>query len=90
MIFSTGYMANLGSDQRLVGPGDTVFCDRLNHASIYDGIKLSGATLARFPHRDLDRLENLMNKAGPGRRPRSPTRCFRWTGTWPPCRAWWI
>ena len=91
VIFSTGYMANLGVISALVGPGDTVFCDRLNHASIYDGIKLSGATLARFPHRDLDRLENLLQPGRP--RPTgssSPTRCFRWTGTWPPCRAWWI
>jgi 8-amino-7-oxononanoate synthase len=68
VIFSTGYMANLGVISALVGPGDTVFCDRLNHASIYDGIKLSGANLARFPHRDMDRLENLLQKAGAGRR----------------------
>jgi 8-amino-7-oxononanoate synthase len=68
VIFSTGYMANLGTISALVGPGDTVFCDRLNHASIYDGIKLSGARLARFPHRDLDRLEALLQKAGSGRR----------------------
>jgi len=68
VIFSTGYMANLGTISALVGPGDTVFCDRLNHASIYDGIKLSGANLARFPHRDLDRLEALLQKADAGRR----------------------
>ncbi len=68
VIFSTGYMANLGAISALVGPGDTVFCDRLNHASIYDGIKLSGARLARFPHRDLDRLEDLLQKSGTGRR----------------------
>ncbi len=37
-------MANLGVISALVGPGDTVFSDRLNHASIYDGIKLSGAS----------------------------------------------
>ncbi len=68
VIFSTGYMANLGTISALAGPGDTVFCDKLNHASIYDGIKLSGATLARFPHRDMDRLENLLQKAGPGKK----------------------
>jgi len=68
VIFSTGYMANLGVISALVGSGDTVFCDRLNHASIYDGIRLSGAILARFPHRDMDRLEGLLQKAGPGRR----------------------
>jgi 8-amino-7-oxononanoate synthase len=68
VIFSTGYMANLGTISALAGPGDTVFCDKLNHASIYDGIKLSGANLARFPHRDMNRLEGLLQKAGPGRR----------------------
>jgi len=68
VIFSTGYMANVGAISALVGSGDTVFCDRLNHASIYDGIKLSGANLARFPHRDLNRLEDLLQKAGSGRR----------------------
>jgi len=68
VIFSTGYMANLGVVSALVGPGGTVFCDKLNHASIYDGIKLAGANLARFPHRDLNRLENLLQKAGAGRR----------------------
>lgn len=68
VIFSTGYMANMGAISAVVGPGDTVFCDRLNHASIYDGIKLSGAGLARFPHRDLNRLEALLQKAGPGKK----------------------
>ena len=68
VIFSTGYMANLGTISALVGAGDTVFCDKLNHASIYDGIKLSGANLARFPHRDMNRLESLLQKAGAGRK----------------------
>jgi len=69
VIFSTGYMANLGAITALVGPGDTVFGDRLNHASIYDGIRLSGARLARFPHRDLNVLEKLLREAPPrGRR----------------------
>lgn len=63
VIFSTGYMANVGAITALVGPGDTVFCDRLNHASIYDGIRLSGARLARFPHRDLNALEKLLKEA---------------------------
>ena len=67
-IFSTGYMANLGVISALVGSGDAVFGDKLNHASIYDGIKLSGATLHRFPHRDLNRLEELLRKYQDARR----------------------
>jgi 8-amino-7-oxononanoate synthase len=68
VIFSTGYMANLGVIAALTGPGDAVFGDKLNHASIYDGIKLSGATLHRFPHRDLDRLEGLLRQHQDARR----------------------
>jgi 8-amino-7-oxononanoate synthase len=68
VIFPTGYMANVGTIAALVGPGDVVFGDRLNHASIYDGIKLSGAAFKRFPHRDLNRLEQLLQEAGSARR----------------------
>ena len=68
VIFSTGYMANLGVISALVGPGDAVFGDKLNHASIYDGIKLSGAALHRFPHRDLNRLEELLRQHQDARR----------------------
>ena len=68
VIFSTGYMANLGVIAALTGPGDAVFGDKLNHASIYDGIKLSGATLHRFPHRDLNRLEELLRQHQGARR----------------------
>ncbi len=68
VIFPTGYMANVGTLAGLLGPGDVIFCDRLNHASIYDGIKLSGATLKRFPHRDLNRLEDLLRETGAARR----------------------
>ncbi len=68
VIFSTGYMANLGVISALVGAGDAVYCDKLNHASIYDGIKLSGANLLRFPHRDLNRLEDLLQQSQGHRR----------------------
>jgi 8-amino-7-oxononanoate synthase len=68
VIFSTGYMANVGTISALMGPGDVIFSDRLNHASIYDGIKLSGAALQRFPHRDLNRLEQMLRGAGAVRR----------------------
>lgn len=68
VVFSTGYMANLGVIAALMGPGDLIFSDRLNHASIMDGIKLSGAALKRFPHRDLNRLEQMLKEAPGGRR----------------------
>jgi 8-amino-7-oxononanoate synthase len=68
VIFPTGYMANVGTIAALAGPGDVILSDRLNHASIYDGIKLSGAALQRFPHRDLNRLEDLLQKTADARR----------------------
>jgi len=68
LIFSTGYMANLGVISALMGAGDLVFSDRLNHASIYDGIKLSGGTLSRYPHRDLTRLEDLLKRSPAAKR----------------------
>jgi 8-amino-7-oxononanoate synthase len=68
VIFSTGYMANVGTIAALAGPGDVICSDRLNHASIMDGIKLSGANLERFPHRDLNRLEKMLKQAAAGKR----------------------
>ena len=47
LVFPTGYQANLGAVTALAGRGDTVVCDRENHASIYDAVRLSGAELAR-------------------------------------------
>lgn len=57
LLFSTGYMANLGVVTALVGRGDVIFADRLNHASLNDAAVLSRAELVRFPHRDLAALE---------------------------------
>lgn len=68
VIFSTGYMANLGVIPALMGPKDVIFSDRLNHASLMDGIKLSGAALQRFPHRDLNRLEKFLQKTPEGKK----------------------
>ncbi|WP_193371324.1 serine palmitoyltransferase [Pelagibius marinus] len=63
MVFPTGYQANLGVIAGLAGPKDTILLDSDSHASIYDGCRLSGATLIRFRHNspaDLDkRLERL-------------------------------
>ncbi len=57
LLFSTGYMANLGAITALVGRGDAVFGDKLNHASLVDACLLSRAELTRYPHGDLDFLE---------------------------------
>jgi len=60
LFFSTGYMANLGVITSLAGPGDAVFSDELNHASLIDGIRLSGAEKHIYPHLDLAALEALL------------------------------
>ena len=57
LLFSTGYMANLGLAQALVGKGDTVLEDRLNHASLLDGGLLSGARLMRYRHNTAEDLD---------------------------------
>ncbi|MBM7333216.1 8-amino-7-oxononanoate synthase [Alloalcanivorax marinus] len=56
LLFSNGYMANLGALTALVGPGDAVFQDRLNHASLLDAGQLSGARSRRFAHNDAEAL----------------------------------
>lgn len=56
LLFSTGYMANLGAIGALVGRGDAVFEDRLNHASLLDAGLLSGARFKRYPHADVEAL----------------------------------
>jgi len=60
LLFSTGYMANLGVAQALARRGDTVFEDRLNHASLLDGGLLSGARLMRYSHNDAVELEHKL------------------------------
>ena len=67
IVFSTGYVANLGMISTLAGPGDTILIDADCHASIYDGCKLSAADVIRFRHNDpadLDkRLRRLKDRA---------------------------
>ncbi len=67
LLFSTGYMANLGSITALVSRGDVIYQDRLNHASLVDGGQLSKARFRRFPHADLKRLRRLLNEQQGGR-----------------------
>lgn len=65
LLFSTGYMANIGAIAALVGRGDVVFEDRLNHASLIDAGRLSGAAVKRYQHVDTGSLERqLASQAG--------------------------
>lgn len=68
LVFNSGYSANVGTIQALVGRGDAVFSDKLNHASLLDGCLLSGADLYRFPHRDLSALRKKLGGSAKARR----------------------
>ena len=68
LLFSTGYMANLGVVQALVGKGDTVFADKLNHASLNDAMLLSRAGVKRYRHGDLTQLAQLLEQTTTGRK----------------------
>lgn len=63
LLFSTGYMANLAAVTALVGQGDTVLEDRINHASLLDAGLLSGARFSRYLHNDADSLGKRLEKA---------------------------
>ncbi|TNF03904.1 MAG: 8-amino-7-oxononanoate synthase [Gammaproteobacteria bacterium] len=68
LLFSTGYMANLGTIRALVDKGDHVFEDRLNHASLLDGGLASNARCQRFKHRDVSDLARRLAKTTEGRK----------------------
>jgi len=63
LVFTSGYAANIGILQALCSRTTEVFTDRLNHASIYDGIRLSGCTMSRYRHCDIDDLRRLLHKS---------------------------
>ncbi|MGH3327799.1 MAG: 8-amino-7-oxononanoate synthase, partial [Streptomycetales bacterium] len=60
LVFSSGYLANLGVVSALAGPGDLVLSDALNHASIVDACRLARARVGVMPHRDVDALEKAL------------------------------
>ena len=62
LVFSSGYMANVGTIPALVGKGDAVILDRLDHASIVDGARLSGARTLVYAHRDVERLKAVLER----------------------------
>jgi len=67
MLFSSGYVANVATISTICGPGDYVFSDKLNHASIVDGCASSGARVQRFKHNDTVHLERLLSETPPGK-----------------------
>ncbi len=68
LLFSTGYMANLGVISALVGAGDLVLEDRLNHASLLDGALISRARLSRYQHNSMADLANQLDKRSANQR----------------------
>lgn len=66
ITYSSGYATNLTVVSTLMGRGDYVFSDKLNHASIVDGCLMSGAEFRRFRHNDMEHLENLLKNAPSG------------------------
>jgi len=66
LLFNSGYDANIGIISTLYGRGDVIYCDKLNHASIYDGIKMSGAEMVRYIHNDMEDLEKKIIKTRKG------------------------
>lgn len=67
LLFNSGYAANNGIIQGLFGPGDLIFSDELNHASIIDGCRLSGASVVVYAHTDMKDLEHKLRQASSSR-----------------------
>ena len=63
LVFSTGYMANVGIISSVFERGDIIFSDKFNHASIVDGMILSGAAFKRYPHKDMGVLEQWLKES---------------------------
>ncbi len=62
LLFNSGYHANVGVNSSLAQKGDVIFSDKLNHASIIDGMQLSQGKFFRYPHNDMEALEKLLKR----------------------------
>ena len=67
LVFPTGYQANLGSLGALIGRGDTVYIDKLDHASLQDGVRLGLGRVRRFNHNDFTTLRRMLEAEDPSR-----------------------
>ncbi len=63
IVYTTGHQANVGCIGTILEPGDTVICDSADHASILDGVRVSGAKLRPFRHNQMDKLERMLERA---------------------------
>jgi 8-amino-7-oxononanoate synthase len=88
LLFSTGYMANIGVLGALAGRGDAIFADKLNHACLNDGSYYSLAAFHRFAHNDVDALEKLLKASNANRKLIAVDAVFSMDGDIAPLQAY--